>query len=69
MLPYFLMVYSIDYVERVFLLADAAFVSDCGKISNRKMYLRKNNKEYYVFTLNNSFLLSILISLKVVANE
>ena len=54
-LPYFLMVYSIDYVERVSLLADAAFVSDCGKISNRKMYLRKNNKECYVFTLNKNF--------------
>ncbi|MGO0119370.1 hypothetical protein ACTJN4_13110 [Citrobacter freundii] len=65
-LPYFLIAYSIDYVERMSLLADAAFISDCGKISNSKMYLRKNNKECYVFTLNKHFLTespNIIISL------
>lgn len=55
-LPYFIMAYSIDYVERMSLLADAAFISDCGEMSNSKMYLRKNNKECYVFTLNKNFL-------------
>lgn len=55
-LPYFLMAYSIDYVERMSLLADAAFVSDCGEISSGKMYLRKNNEECYVFTLSKDFL-------------
>ncbi|EBO8292266.1 hypothetical protein D3450_03705, partial [Salmonella enterica] len=55
-LPYFIMAYSIDYVERMSLLADAAFISDCGEMSNGKMYLRKNNKECYVFTLNKNFL-------------
>ncbi|EBG3739926.1 hypothetical protein FIX48_21390, partial [Salmonella enterica] len=37
-LPYFIMAYSIDYVERMSLLADAAFISDCGEMSNGKMY-------------------------------
>lgn len=55
-LLYFIMAYSIDYVERMSLLADAAFISDCGEMSNSKMYLRKNNKECYVFTLNKNFL-------------
>ncbi|ENT2913104.1 hypothetical protein ACFEQ5_000398 [Salmonella enterica] len=55
-LPYFIMAYSIDYVKRMSLLADAAFISDCGEMSNSKMYLRKNNKECYVFTLNKNFL-------------
>ncbi|WP_421511469.1 hypothetical protein ACOQH0_02700 [Enterobacter sp. JS8-1] len=54
--PYFLMAYSIDYVERMSLLADAAFISDCGEILNGKMYLRKNNEECYVFTLSKDFL-------------
>ncbi|WP_459614897.1 hypothetical protein, partial [Enterobacter hormaechei] len=38
------------------LLADAAFVSDCGEISSGKMYLRKDNEECYVFTLSKDFL-------------
>ncbi|EBL7633382.1 hypothetical protein D8S46_12275 [Salmonella enterica subsp. enterica serovar Newport] len=69
MLPYFLMVYSIDYVERVSLLADATFISDCGKISNRKMYLRKNNEECYVFALNKNFLTESPSIIKSLANE
>ncbi|HGG8853259.1 hypothetical protein L8O44_00725 [Enterobacter roggenkampii] len=69
MLPYFLMAYSIDYVERVSLLADAAFISDCGKISNRKMYLRKNNEECYVFALNKNFLTESPSIIKSPANE
>ncbi|WP_213732746.1 hypothetical protein [Citrobacter europaeus] len=55
-LPYFLMVYSIDYVERVSLLADAAFISDCGEVSSHKMFLRRNDEECYVFIINRHFL-------------
>lgn len=68
-LPYFIMAYSIDYVERVSLLADAAFISDCGEMSNRKMYLRKNNKECYVFTLNKNFLTDSPNVIKSLSNE
>ncbi|HAU3109406.1 TPA: hypothetical protein JDD34_001459 [Salmonella enterica subsp. diarizonae] len=68
-LPYFIMAYSIDYVERVSLLADAAFISDCGEMSNSKMYLRKNNKECYVFTLNKNFLTDSPNVIKSLSNE
>lgn len=68
-LPYFIMAYSIDYVERVSLLADAAFISDCGEMSNSKMYLRKNNKECYVFMLNKNFLTDSSNVIKSLSNE
>ncbi|EHO4300278.1 hypothetical protein KK566_004547 [Salmonella enterica] len=68
-LPYFIMAYSIDYVERVSLLADAAFISDCGEMSNSKMYLRKNNKECYVLTLNKNFLTDSPNVIKSLSNE
>ncbi|EPS4833318.1 hypothetical protein ACVFDQ_003313 [Enterobacter hormaechei] len=68
-LPYFIMAYSIDYFERVSLLADAAFISDCGEMSNSKMYLRKNNKECYVFTLNKNFLTDSPNVIKSLSNE
>ncbi|WP_154923314.1 hypothetical protein [Klebsiella grimontii] len=68
-LPYFIMAYSIDYVERVSLLADAAFISDCGEMSNSKMYLRKNNKECYVFTLNKNLLTDSPNVIKSLSNE
>lgn len=65
MLPFFLLAYSADYVERVALLTDASFISDCGVMSNQKMYLRKNKNECYVFALNSHFLTehpSVIIS-------